>query len=142
MKPIIIFLFVAVVLFTQGGVWAQVYENYNLKEGIKIDGKELVQSSTQEVKIDKNLVCMMNDKYMDGKEQIPIEVEGKTYYGCCQGCVTALNYKRSTRYSIDPLSGKEVDKADAYIVMKTDGSKRVLYFESIENYLKFINQSN
>ena len=139
MKIILIILSIAVGLITQGGELAQAYENHESKDGIKVDVAELSQSSSQEVKVGKNLVCMMNDKYMGGKEQIPIEVEGKTYYGCCQGCVTALNYKRSTRYSIDPFSGKEVDKAIAYIVMKTDGSNKVLYFESLENYLKFIN---
>ncbi|VAW13928.1 hypothetical protein MNBD_BACTEROID05-864, partial [hydrothermal vent metagenome] len=44
--------------------------------------KDSTLNSVPEVKINKNLVCMINDKYMDGKIQIPVEVEGKTYYGC------------------------------------------------------------
>lgn len=116
----------------QGNVWAV--------KGSMMKEQDSSQMFMKEVKVDKSLVCMMNDKYMGGKKQIPIKVEEKTYYGCCQGCVTALQYKRSTRYSIDPFSGKEVDKAKAYIVLKEDGSKGVWYFESVENYLKFINQ--
>jgi len=34
-------------------------------------------------------VCMVNDRVM-GKPQIPVEVEGKTYYGCCEGCKSRL----------------------------------------------------
>ncbi len=109
------------------------------KKSLKKD-KNSTLNSIQEVKINKDLVCMINDKYMDGKVQIPVEVEGKIYYGCCQGCVAALNYKPSTRYSIDPFSGKEVDKSNAYIVLKSKETKEVLYFESQENYEKFINQ--
>lgn len=86
-----------------------------------------------------NLVCMVNDAYM-GKEQIPVEYEGKTYYGCCQGCVTAIQTKRSVRYALDPATGKEVDKAKAYIVIKSDGSKKVLYFESETTYKQYQKQ--
>ena len=35
--------------------------------------------------IERSQVCFINDRYM-GKPQIPVSVEGKTYYGCCQGC--------------------------------------------------------
>ena len=38
---------------------------------------------------DANLVCMVNDRYM-GVEQIPVQVEGRTYYGCCEMCKTRL----------------------------------------------------
>ena len=37
-------------------------------------------------------VCMVNDRFM-GVEQIPIEVDGTTYYGCCEGCVEKLQKK-------------------------------------------------
>ncbi len=82
-------------------------------------------------------VCMMNNKFF-GKEQIPVDVGGKTYYGCCQGCKTTLKENPATRKSIDPYSGKEVDKADAFIVKKPNGSDEVLYFESRETYESFL----
>lgn len=81
-------------------------------------------------------VCFVNNRYM-GSEQIPVEVENKTYYGCCEGCVGKLKKNRSLRYAKDPLTGNEVDKAKAYIVLKPRGKGEVLYFESRANYLKF-----
>ena len=33
-----------------------------------------------------SFVCMMNNKHF-AVEQIPVEVDGKMYYGCCQGCL-------------------------------------------------------
>ena len=67
-----------------------------------------------EAKISSNLVCMVNNAYM-GKEQIPVEFEGKTYYGCCNMCVDKINNNREVRYAIDPVTGREVDKATAFI---------------------------
>lgn len=74
-------------------------------------------------------VCMVNDRVM-GKPQIPVEYEGKTYYGCCQGCVNRIKNDRAIRYSIDPVTGVEVDKAKAYIVEGLAGE--ALYFESAQ----------
>ena len=80
---------------------------------------------------------MMNGRFM-GKEQIPVEVAGKTYYGCCQGCKVSLKENPSTRVSRDPYTGKEVDKANAFIVKKPNGSDEVLYFESADTYENFL----
>ncbi|TAN64396.1 TRASH domain-containing protein [bacterium] len=74
-------------------------------------------------------VCMVNNAFM-GKAQIPVKINGKTYYGCCKNCAKRLKGERSARYSKDPLTGKEVDKAAAFIAAKPDGD--VLYFESEE----------
>jgi len=82
-------------------------------------------------------VCMVNDRVM-GKPQIPVEVEGKTYYGCCEGCKSRLQNDRSMRYSTDPLTGKEVDKARAYIVQGTQAE--VLYFESEQTATRYMNR--
>jgi len=85
--------------------------------------------------IDPSLVCMVNDAYM-GVAQIPVPVNGKTYYGCCQGCVDKLNNLESARIAIDPYSGNPVDKSEAYIVlMNPQGA--VAYFESETNYSAF-----
>jgi len=82
-------------------------------------------------------VCMINNQYM-AEKQIPVEVEGKTYYGCCPGCVVSLQTKRNVRYAVDPYSGQEVDKAKAFIVRQSEGSKEVFYFESEGNYRQFL----
>jgi len=72
-------------------------------------------------------VCMVNDEDM-GKPQVPIKVKGKTYYGCCSMCVSSLTNDLKARQGTDPVSGHAVDKADAIIGAKADGS--VLYFEN------------
>ncbi len=80
-------------------------------------------------------VCMVNDRVM-GVPQIPVEVDGKIYYGCCAGCVGTLKNDESVRYAIDPVSGNRVDKADAYIVAGPQGL--ALYFETPENARQYL----
>jgi YHS domain-containing protein len=84
-------------------------------------------------KVDPKTVCMVNEMAM-GKDQIPVEVDGKTYYGCCEMCKTALAKDAAKRTAVDPISGKDVDKAKAVIGAQEDG--RVFYFESEENLNK------
>ena len=76
---------------------------------------------------DRSQVCMVNNKYM-GKPQIPVEVEGRTYYGCCPACKDTLANDPTSRVAIDPVTGKDVDKASAVIAY--DGDGKVLYFAS------------
>lgn len=104
--------------------------------GINFSSAQDKVTETDKASVQTNYVCMVNDKYM-GKEQIPVEYKGKIYYGCCKGCVGNLQNNRSVRYSIDPATGKEVDKATAYIVMKPNGTSEVLYFESEESYKNY-----
>jgi len=85
-------------------------------------------------KVETKTVCMVNEHAM-GKDQIPVEVDGKTYYGCCEMCKKALTNDASKRAAIDPVSGKEVDKATAVIAAQEDG--RVFYFESDETLKKY-----
>lgn len=95
-----------------------------------------------EGKVPSSYVCFPNNRYM-GKEQISVVIDGKTYYGCCMGCIGKLKTQPAQRHATDPLSGKEVDKATAYIVIKPGSSKgEVLYFESEENYRNFFKHSN
>jgi len=83
---------------------------------------------------DTEKVCMMNDRYM-GTAQIPVDVDGKRYYGCCAMCKERLARDRQARVALDPVSGKEVDKATALIAKRADGS--VLYFENEANLKKY-----
>ncbi|MDR6923517.1 MULTISPECIES: hypothetical protein [Chryseobacterium] len=83
-------------------------------------------------------VCMVNNAYM-GKKQIEVPHDGKIYYGCCEMCVERIPKDKSVREAIDPYSGKTVDKANAYIVMVSDEGE-VAYFESEDNYQKFLEQ--
>lgn len=104
--------------------------------GINLSIAQDQTTKTGQTPLKTSYVCMVNDSYM-GREQIPVDFNGKIYYGCCPGCANNLRTNRSIRYAEDPVTGKEVDKADAYIVMKPNGSGDVLYFESEENYKKY-----
>lgn len=86
--------------------------------------------------VPNDLVCMVNNDYM-GREQLEVEVDGKIYYGCCEMCQERLPVDESVRVAIDPISQKEVDKADAVIAV-TGERGEVTYFENKENYQKYI----
>ena len=83
---------------------------------------------------DVKKVCMVNDRVL-GVDQIPVQVEGRTYYGCCPACKETLAKNATTRYSTDPVSGARVDKATAIIGARPDGT--TLYFESEGNLKKY-----
>ncbi|HET7712711.1 MAG TPA: hypothetical protein VFL80_12335 [Thermoanaerobaculia bacterium] len=85
-------------------------------------------------KVEPSKVCMINEQFMD-KEQIPVEVEGKTYFGCCEMCKKALAGDPNTRHAVDPVSGKTVDKAVA--VIGADAKGKVFYFENEKNLKKY-----
>lgn len=87
-------------------------------------------------RVEAKKVCMVNNQVFE-KDQIPVQVAGKTYYGCCEMCKERLTKDAEARTGVDPVTGKKVDKATAVIVAQTDGS--VLYFESektLEQYQK------
>ncbi|MGJ1448445.1 hypothetical protein ACR79S_17845 [Sphingobacterium spiritivorum] len=86
--------------------------------------------------VPSELVCMVNDAYM-GKEQIKVDFEGKTYYGCCNMCKERIPKDAAVRTAIDPQTMKSVDKASAYIVMIGDNGE-VAYFESKQTYDQFL----
>ena len=95
-----------------------------------------IQQNKYEI-VPNDKVCMVNDRFM-GIDQIPIEVEGITYYGCCQDCVKKLQENlNGVRYSTDPVSGEKVDKAKAVVIRnKTDGT--VYYFSSEASAHEFL----
>ena len=81
-----------------------------------------------------SLVCMVNDRFM-GSEQIPVSVDGKTYYGCCAACKDKLQNNPAARTALDPLTQRPVDKATA-VVGKT-ASGKVVYFESEDTFARY-----
>jgi YHS domain-containing protein len=86
------------------------------------------------VRVTSANVCMVNDRDMR-TPQIPIDVEGRRYYGCCEMCKTRLATDAASRTATDPVSGRSVDKAKAVIGRLRDGS--VLYFESQASLSKY-----
>lgn len=86
--------------------------------------------------LDHSQVCFINNRYM-GVPQLAVEVDGKTYYGCCPGCVTALRGDASTRVAKDPYTAHVVDKATAFIVRDPGSPDAVLYFESAGTFAEY-----
>jgi YHS domain-containing protein len=86
------------------------------------------------VLVESKNVCMINDRSM-ANEQIPVEVDGKTYFGCCPMCKERLVKDEASRFAVDPVSGKRVDKAKA-VIGALPGAK-VLYFESKESLERY-----
>jgi YHS domain-containing protein len=85
-------------------------------------------------RVDPSLVCMVNNQFM-GKPQIPVVVNGSTYYGCCEMCKGKLANDPSARTGVDPVSGRPVDKARAIIGKAESGS--TLYFESEQTFAAY-----
>lgn len=84
--------------------------------------------------VESHYVCMVTNRAFD-KPQIPVKIDEKTYYGCCEMCKAKLETNMQFRQAIDPITGKSVDKASAVIGAAQDGS--VYYFETKENLEKF-----
>ena len=85
-------------------------------------------------KAEAKRVCMVQDTVFP-KDQIPVQVDGKTYFGCCEMCKGRLTSDEAVRYAKDPVSGKTVDKATAVIGATPDG--KALYFESEKTFKAF-----
>lgn len=80
-------------------------------------------------------VCMLSNRYLGERADVPIDVEGKTYRGCCANCAARLGSQPEARTASDPVTGKRVDKATA--VLARDANNRVYYFENeatLESY--------
>ena len=85
-------------------------------------------------RVEPKKVCMINERVFTN-DQIPVQVGGKTYYGCCEMCKTTLAQNESKRTAIDPVSKRRVDKALA--VIGSDRQGRVYYFEDEANLRAF-----
>jgi len=83
---------------------------------------------------DPSQVCMVNNQFM-GKAQIPVEVGGKTYFGCCAMCKDRLSNDPEVRTAVDPVSGEKVDKASAVLAKNEEGV--VYYFANEMNLHNF-----
>ena len=86
-------------------------------------------------RVEAAYVCMVSDAaYVE--EQIRVNIDDKTYYGCCHMCKGRLERNKDLRVATDPVSGKEVDKATA-VIARHPTYRNVVYFESEENLEKF-----
>lgn len=92
-------------------------------------------SAAENWKVVKNKeVCMVTNVHF-ARPQIPVEQEGKTYYGCCENCKATIQNDKSARSATDPNTNKQVDKATATIAANDKGE--VLYFENAASFKKY-----
>lgn len=105
---------------------------------MKSGGREAVKAGAAQAtslrQVETKKVCMVTNRVFE-KDQIPVAVQGRTYYGCCEGCKQTLANNPASRMALDPVSGMTVDKATAVIGARPDGS--TLYFESQSNLMKY-----
>jgi hypothetical protein len=83
---------------------------------------------------DARLVCMVNNMYMASPQE-PVQVEGKTYFGCCPACRDRLTTDASLRTARDPVTNEVVDKSRA--VLARDDRNAILYFASADTMRQY-----
>ncbi|MBS9524499.1 hypothetical protein KI659_10775 [Litoribacter alkaliphilus] len=119
----------------------EVFKHHDAQNAPMAASQETFEAEMHEDGLEKELVCMVNNAFM-GKKQFPVEFGDKMYYGCCEMCVNTIQNDRDVRYAKDPLTGKEVDKSQAFIAPEPGHPYGgVLYFESKENYEKYSKKS-
>ena len=96
-------------------------------------------SDTGITKLANSQVCMVNNRFLNSI-QIAVSVDGKTYYGCCEGCVKMLREDPTSHFTHDLLSGEEVDKATAFIIGEPGTYEKVLYFKSEANAKEYFDK--
>lgn len=121
-------LFLLLILAVTGLCLAQI----NAAEDVHQHNKTKANATLTKVLNKK--VCMINNMLFPN-DQIPVQVEGKTYFGCCEMCKKTLVSDKTSRFAIDPITKKPVDKALAVIGALADG--KVLYFANQDNFLAF-----
>ena len=84
--------------------------------------------------VEARYVCMVTDLASD-REQIPFEIDGSKYYGCCDKCEQTLRENHAARVAADPVTGGTVDKAEAVIGALPSG--QVYYFEDEDSLRRF-----
>lgn len=130
-SPIVFVLFFLLVLISC---------NSGSKNTPKNTFNTVIFSDSAITKLPNNEVCMVNNRFMNSV-QIAVPLNNKTYYGCCEGCVKTLNEDSTSRFSSDPLSGEQVDKAIAFIIGKPGSKEDVLYFKSDSNAKEYFNRN-
>ena len=132
-SPIIVVLFLLALTSCNSGIENEKGNNSTAANPI------IKFSDTAITKLPNDQVCMVNNRFMSSL-QIPVPLDNKTYYGCCEGCVKMLNEDTTSRLTFDPLSGEQVDKAIAFIIGKPGTKDDVLYFKSETNAIEYFNK--
>ena len=75
---------------------------------------------------------MLSNRYLGERPHVPVEVDGKTYYGCCANCAARLAQQAEAREARDAWTGHTIDKGSA--IRARDTQNRVLYFENEQSF--------
>ena len=103
---------------------------------LKDQASQNLLRSYENKEISHNLVCSSGNQIKFGS-LIPLKIKDKTYWICCDQCKARLLYNVNTRYAVDPFSKNRINKADAIIIQNPKSNGMVLYFESMDNFLKY-----
>jgi YHS domain-containing protein len=104
------------------------------KPSAMVTGHDAAKPESKLIQADPKKICMVTNTAFD-KDQIPVQIKGRTYYGCCEMCKGELEKDPKQRVAIDPVSGKKVDKSRAVIGIASNGG--VFYFENSGNLEKY-----
>jgi YHS domain-containing protein len=99
-----------------------------------VTGHDAAKPESKLIQADPKKICMVTNTAFD-KDQIPVQIKGRTYYGCCEMCKGELEKDPKQRVAIEPVSGKKVDKSRAVIGIASNGG--VFYFENSGNLEKY-----
>ncbi|MGH9160661.1 MAG: TRASH domain-containing protein, partial [Vicinamibacteraceae bacterium] len=58
------------------------------------------QAALERVELER--VCMVNDTAFE-RDQIAVQVDNATYYGCCEMCEERLKTDKDVRLAVDPV---------------------------------------
>ena len=81
---------------------------------------------------ERNKICMVNDFYnpMADFSNFSVNIDGKSYYGCCHGCKKALSSSDQYHYAHYSVNGKQVkvDKAKAGCILADKQKNGTTYY--------------
>lgn len=73
------------------------------------------------------------------KAVFPVEINNKTFYGCCNSCISKLTYNTgNAQIAVDPNRSVKINKADAYIRISPENNHQAMFFESNNIYNQYL----
>lgn len=86
--------------------------------------------------IPHNIVCSVGNQ-IEFANLKKLNINDKTYWVCCDQCKARLENNINLRLAIDPFSKNMINKSNAVIIQNPKAIRKVMYFESMDNFLKY-----